>query len=1065
MINPKFLGITFLILPHFASACLPHWQDKPLLIRKVVPENVKHAEIGHNDIELVFTFGNSMAKVQRFPSPTGIASDLAINLSEQIPSNELCIYPRYQYAITAEHIASDINITFNMLPGLHQELGQALLKWNTDAGQAIPLYLDILKKANKSKDPLLPRIWLTTLSAYFKLGQYNRLRAFLKENSPQLTPRMTLKTLFIKAEMALYEKAPLEAIKALHQTEALSEQYKLTLNEQIKQHLLFSTAYFDIGKIDLGKQNLDIITKKINQQNNADLISKKLLANYYDNLGHYHLALFYDQGESKTDELFKGIEYEYKALAITAQSGSIKQKISIHSNVAWLFKSAWRLNSAIRNYNLALSYLKKKPDPIFEVYIHRNLGITYLSFGSYEKALAYLEQAHTNAQNLSNYWEVKLTCLIGTAKRNLGRLEESRINLLDCIKRFKSIIKNSGSKDRHSDLTDAQIELARTLSKLGDRAGIRNITEAIRSRVSTIKNNDVATKASLWLANSAANQGRSASAIQLFKLANRHALSASDPAVAVSASIESSLWAMTTKFKNIFPIENALQKIEQTSSELDAAELGPAWSNKVNHFFTEIIDYYLQTNATELAFNWFERSRAISLRKVKKVQKDVQNQTTAELYLQKLSELTVYSENTDNKRLNRLRLAEIKDLLNLNRTRDGNDPQRMELEWYQERKAELRFAERPLVPSIELSKLQRNLTSKQLLFAYFESNNHVHLFVVSANHFSHHAIGRLDEIKSLIQAASFAVSDPERYPWDALKSLSKVLLPDDLLSLNAKQLVIIPHGALNSVPFAALPISSKRHMPLVSTHTLVQVPSATIYWSSLEAAKPIYSSDFTMFGDPITASSLGNHAHKIGMLSKLPPLPWSRVEATSLNNIFSNLDKEFFLKERASRKNFTQPRVRSSRILHIATHSFYDERAPQNAGFTLSIQDEEGKSDPGFVTFSELTNYRFNNQLVVINGCESARGKTAYGEGWQGMARGFLVSGSKNVIATAWPISDRVSSYFITQFYQGVSQNLSFAKSLQNAQLNFINSGRYKHPFYWSAYTLFSVTDSHNSFN
>ncbi|GAA0366216.1 hypothetical protein GCM10009092_33200 [Bowmanella denitrificans] len=74
----------------------------------------------------------------------------------------------------------------------------------------------------------------------------------------------------------------------------------------------------------------------------------------------------------------------------------------------------------------------------------------------------------------------------------------------------------------------------------------------------------------------------------------------------------------------------------------------------------------------------------------------------------------------------------------------------------------------------------------------------------------------------------------------------------------------------------------------------------------------------------------------------------------------------------------------------------------------------------------------------------------------QGMARGFLVSGVNNVIATLWPISDKVSAEFMLSFYRYLGDSKDYAKALQQTQIEFASNPRYRHPFYWAAYTHYA---------
>ena len=60
--------------------------------------------------------------------------------------------------------------------------------------------------------------------------------------------------------------------------------------------------------------------------------------------------------------------------------------------------------------------------------------------------------------------------------------------------------------------------------------------------------------------------------------------------------------------------------------------------------------------------------------------------------------------------------------------------------------------------------------------------------------------------------------------------------------------------------------------------------------------------------------------------------------------------------------------------------------------------------------------------LVVLTTCESARGPLVAGEGMFGVSRAFLEAGTRNVLATAWPIADRAGHRFARRFHAALTQ-------------------------------------------
>ena len=146
-----------------------------------------------------------------------------------------------------------------------------------------------------------------------------------------------------------------------------------------------------------------------------------------------------------------------------------------------------------------------------------------------------------------------------------------------------------------------------------------------------------------------------------------------------------------------------------------------------------------------------------------------------------------------------------------------------------------------------------------------------------------------------------------------------------------------------------------------------------------------------------------------------------------------------------------------SRVLHIATHGFYDSDNPENVGLALSARDAAGNPEPGFITLPDLFSVPFENRLVVISGCDTAMGKSISGEGMLGLSRGFLAQGVDHIISTLWPVSDRASATFMSHFYQALSDSGSIVQALREAQNKLRADRRYRDAYFWAGYTLVSA--------
>ena len=143
------------------------------------------------------------------------------------------------------------------------------------------------------------------------------------------------------------------------------------------------------------------------------------------------------------------------------------------------------------------------------------------------------------------------------------------------------------------------------------------------------------------------------------------------------------------------------------------------------------------------------------------------------------------------------------------------------------------------------------------------------------------------------------------------------------------------------------------------------------------------------------------------------------------------------------------------RIVHFATHALIDSEHPELSGLVLSLVDEKGNAQDGFLDLHDIYNLDLTADLVVLSACETALGKQVDGEGMIGLTRGFMYAGAGGVLGTRWKVDDSATSRFMKMFYSAMQKDgLSAAQALRRAQLGLRNEKRWSFPFYWSGFML-----------
>ncbi len=184
-------------------------------------------------------------------------------------------------------------------------------------------------------------------------------------------------------------------------------------------------------------------------------------------------------------------------------------------------------------------------------------------------------------------------------------------------------------------------------------------------------------------------------------------------------------------------------------------------------------------------------------------------------------------------------------------------------------------------------------------------------------------------------------------------------------------------------------------------------------------------------------------------------LPFSREEAAAIASL---APKNASLKAtdfQANRPLVTSGELRHYRIIHFATHGLLNSERPELSGLVLSLVDENGKAQDGFLRMNEIYNLNLPADLVVLSACQTALGKEIKGEGLIGLTRGFMYAGVQRVVASLWQVDDFATAQLMKSFYRGMlKEGLRPAAALRAAQLEMLRQKSWSSPFFWAAFTL-----------
>ena len=337
----------------------------------------------------------------------------------------------------------------------------------------------------------------------------------------------------------------------------------------------------------------------------------------------------------------------------------------------------------------------------------------------------------------------------------------------------------------------------------------------------------------------------------------------------------------------------------------------------------------------------------------------------------------------------------------------------------------------------------------------------------------------------------------DRYQ-ESIAMLSQMVLGPVADMLGKKRLLIVSEGALQYIPFGALPVPTteakskpERRPPLIVEHEIVSLPSASVLAvlrRELAArepapkmvavlANPVFSSE-----DPRVKQSRNRTAKKaekdttdtekenliadrfdrslietgiIDGRAGLARLIFTGSEAENIMSFVPEGKGLLAVNFEASRATAMSPELSQYRIVHFATHALLNSQHPELSGIVLSLVDKDGQEQDGFLRLHDIYNLNLPAELIVLSACQTALGKEIKGEGLVGLTRGFMYAGAKRVVASLWKVEDEATAELMKHFYQGILQKgLRPAEALRAAQVEMWKTKRWKSPYFWAAFVL-----------
>ncbi|MBI3848610.1 MAG: CHAT domain-containing protein [Planctomycetes bacterium] len=405
----------------------------------------------------------------------------------------------------------------------------------------------------------------------------------------------------------------------------------------------------------------------------------------------------------------------------------------------------------------------------------------------------------------------------------------------------------------------------------------------------------------------------------------------------------------------------------------------------------------------------------------------------------------------------------------------------------------------------DLHEISDVLDDRTALIEYASGSDHLFAYVVTKTRLSWNALGETTEIdRDASLYVSHLSSPPSESQEPTFVSIGQTLYDRIVgplvvdLDPRIDRLVIIPTQTLSSLPFEAIvlpngssptPRRFREAAFLIDRFEVLYAPSsrvllglASLSQTRLQGrvlllADPLYRSELHLAVPAFTDRLHGDLFRDLPDGRMLGRLESTRNEALEVAAIIDrssqaahalalvaanrsgHLSTEFFdlfLGAEASPGRLTGC-LHEYSIIHLAAHGYVDQESPKKCGVALAFTHD---SD-GYLSVSKVLDLDLDADLVVLSGCDTARGSPRVGEGVESLAWAFIHAGTRGVVASEWKVEDAVAAQTMEEFYRGVIERHGVpARALREAKLA-IRGGHmaglsrfvdYSHPFYWAPF-------------
>jgi tetratricopeptide (TPR) repeat protein len=332
----------------------------------------------------------------------------------------------------------------------------------------------------------------------------------------------------------------------------------------------------------------------------------------------------------------------------------------------------------------------------------------------------------------------------------------------------------------------------------------------------------------------------------------------------------------------------------------------------------------------------------------------------------------------------------------------------------------------------ELSDLAKQLGPATMLLSFFTTTDRALLFLLRAGWHTPHVFEEPLDRNSWADIMDRFFREVHYYDpglrlnetWDY--PLHPLLTKVQRHLKGVERLILAPAGNGHLLPWTILAERTGWHRAAGQLLPLVTLPALSIL-PRLRKRQPVPPGPALVVGDP--RGDLHHAEHEAREVAK-------RFETEPLLGA-------------AATKSEVLARLPGARLIHLATHAFFEPKNPLESGIELA---------DGVLTAREVFQHHLQADLLVLSACESGRVGSLGGEELAGLSQAFLQAGVRSLLVSLWEVDDPATAALMQAFYtqwqeRGADKALALRQAMTQIQQDPQNP-YWSDPYYWGAFVL-----------